>query len=848
MDRYICLHGHFYQPPRENPWLELVEQQDGAYPYHDWNERITAECYAPNARARILDHQGRITRLVNNYARLSFNVGPTLLAWLETASPDTYAAILDADRRSQKRFDGHGSAMAQVYNHAIMPLASVRDRRTQVGWGIADFRRRFGRDPEGMWLAETAVDDDTLDLLAEHGITFTVLSPYQAARVRPIGGGSWYEVHGGRVDPTMPYLVRLASGRSITVFFYDGPISRAVAFEGLLESAERFEQRLLSGFNGRPGPQLMHIATDGESYGHHHRHGEMALAATLQRLADRDDVQVVNYAQFLALHPPTHEAQVIESSSWSCAHGVERWRSDCGCTSGGPETHQRWRAPLRDALDWLAAELETRYEDKASQLLVDPWQARDDYIEVVLDRSEDSLNRFFSRHQRRALTEDERVRALHLIEMQRQSLLMYTSCGWFFEELSRPEPVQVLLYAARALQLCRRIDEYDDEVADDVSCELEEGFLARLEKAPSNDPRYVDGRGVWEHKVRPALTELDQVSAHFAISSLSWSYGETERIGAYEVQQHDSDVSDAGRAKLASGRLRVRSEVTHSSRDIEFGVLHLGDHNFACGVRTRGEDEAYEQMRADLERHFRTADFPAVIRAIDRHFQGRRYSLRSLFRDEQRRILNNVLATTVQETEAAYRAIYRGRAPLMRYLTELGAVLPAPLRSAAENVLNADLRDALSHVAIDPNHVEGLLHEARRYDIPLDETGLGHRLSKTVSTMARRLAETMAEVDHSVLFARLDDTHLETIDRIRALIEVVQRVPFEVDLVTAQDVLWSTLRTHQDRLSERAATGDPVAARWIVELGTIAEVLGVVPPALPAPVRPVSVPPAAPAS
>ncbi|MCC5949826.1 MAG: DUF3536 domain-containing protein, partial [Nitriliruptoraceae bacterium] len=432
MDRFICLHGHFYQPPRENPWLELVEQQDAAYPFHDWNERIDAECYAPNTRARILDDQGRIVRLVNNYARMSFNVGPTLLSWMRDESPDTYAGIIEADRRSVERFDGHGSAMAQVYSHAIMPLASEHDRRTQVVWGIRDFQHRFGRDPEGMWLAETAVDDATLDLLAEHGIRFVVLSPYQAARVRPLPGGTgtgdagngtdeaangvddgtpWTDVHGGRVDPTMPYRVVLPSGRTIAAFFYDGPISQAVAFEGLLESGQRFADRLLDGFNGRRGPQLVNIATDGESYGHHHRHGEMALADALDRLARRDDVQVTNYAQYLHLFPPTHQAEVVQASSWSCSHGVERWRADCGCNTGEAGRHQRWRGPLRAALTELGEELAGIYEREAAPLLRDPWAARDDYIDVVLDRDGNRPG-FLARHATHDLDLDEQRRVM----------------------------------------------------------------------------------------------------------------------------------------------------------------------------------------------------------------------------------------------------------------------------------------------------------------------------------------------------------------------------------------------------------------------------------------------------
>jgi len=822
LERYICVHGHFYQPPRENPWLEVVERQDAAYPFHDWNARITAECYAPNARARTLDTKGRITQLINNYARLSFNVGPTLLGWMKDEAPDTYAAILEADRRSARRFGGHGSAMAQVYNHVIMPLQSERDRRTQIRWGIADFRYRFGREPAGMWLAETAADDLTLELLVDEGITFTVLSPYQAAATRPEGTSRWHDVTGGRVDPTRPYRVPLPSGRSIAVFFYDGPISQGVAFEGLLDSAEVFEQRLLDGFSDRGGPQLVNIATDGESYGHHHKHGEMALAATLQRIAKRDDVQLTNYAQYLDLHPPDHEAQIVQASSWSCAHGVERWRADCGCGSGGG-THQRWRAPLRAALTSLHARLDDRFEELGSTVFVAPWEARDAYHHVVLHRA-DHLVDYLATHTRGPLDDDQRRLALHLLEMQRYGQLMFTSCGWFFEELSRPEGTQVLMYAARAMQLAARVDRLSGRDPED----LEGAFVATLADAPSNEPRFGNGATIYAELVRPAVADLEQVGAHVAISSLSWPYTDRERIGAYEVLRDDYHFHEAGRAKLASGRLMVRSVITDAAAAVEFGVLHLGDHNFLCGVRPAGSDADYLAMQADLERAFETADWPAVIRTIDEHLGERRYSLRDLFRDEQRRILDAVLATTVEEAEATYRMIYRSRAPLMRYLTELHASVPAPLRSAAEIVINAKLREALATIPLDAHQIETLLDEADRFQVALDHEGHAHTFRDTVDRLARRIAAELN--DHDEMFLTFDDTNQQALQRVLTVIDIADNLPFDADLAPAQDVVWQTLRDHRPRLADRAAGGDRAAMAWDDALVQVAEALNIVPP------------------
>ena len=435
MERYICIHAHFYQPPRENPWLEAIELQDSAYPYHDWNERITAECYAVNAVSRILDSEDHIIELVNNYSKISFNFGPTLLSWLESKAPDVYLAILEADRESQKHFSGHGSALAQPYNHMIMPLANKRDRRTQILWGIADFERRFKRKPEGMWLPETAVDIETLDMLAESGIKFTILAPHQAAQVRRIGGRARRDVRGGLIDPTQAYEQRLPSGRRIALFFYDGPVSRAVAFEGLLSSGENLANRLAGVFSeDRDWPELVHIATDGESYGHHHRFGDMALAYALNHIESKPLAKLTNYGEFLEKNPPTHQVEIIEKTSWSCVHGIERWWSNCGCNSGGhPDWNQEWRRPLREALDWLRDAIAPPYERLSLKFLKDPWAARNDYISVVLDRSPENVEAFFARHGARAHSAEETTAALKLLEMQRHAMLMYTSCGWFFE-------------------------------------------------------------------------------------------------------------------------------------------------------------------------------------------------------------------------------------------------------------------------------------------------------------------------------------------------------------------------------------------------------------------------------
>jgi alpha-amylase/alpha-mannosidase (GH57 family) len=823
--RYLCIHGHFYQPPRENPWLEAIERQDSAYPFHDWNERITAECYAPNAVSRVLDETGRIRDLSNNYERISFNFGPTLLHWMEDHAPQTYEAIIDADGRSMERFGGHGSALAQVYNHMIMPLANDRDRRTQVIWGVRDFEHRFGRSPEGIWLAETAVDVATLEAVAEQGLRFTILAPTQAARVRPLGegavdGGStdpgsrapgsgeaeegssegWTEVSGGRVDPTRPYLCRLPSGREIVLFFYDGPISRAVAFEGLLRSGDRFAGRLLDMFQEDRGwPQLGHIATDGETYGHHHRHGDMALARALHLIEERRDVELTNYGQYLERHPPDYEVEILEDTSWSCVHGVERWRSNCGCNTGGrPEWTQEWRGPLRDALDGLRNELAPRYESAAGSLVEDPWAARDDYIDVILDRSPAVIDEFLERHGAGELDDEGRIRLNKLLELQRQAMLMYTSCGWFFDELSGIETVQVILYAGRAIQLAEEL----------LGGSVEEDFLMALQEAESNIPAMGDGRAIYDRTVRDARVDLVDVGAHFAISSLFTEPWEQTQEYCYDIVVADQRVLEAGRARLATGLITVTSRVTKEAGELSYGVLHLGDHTIHAGVRPYGDDASFQAMREELTAPFEAADFADTIRTLDRHFPDATYNLRSLFQDQRRQVLDQIIESTLLDAENEYRQIYDRNAPLMRFLHDLSIPMPTALSLAGEFVLNTSLIREVSDDAMDLDRIRSLLKDAARREIMLDTDGIGFAFQQTLERMADALLEAP---DDTELLRRLDEA-----------IRLAREAPFDLTLWTLQNAVYDLRRDHSGTVRARSDAGDVEADEWLSAFRSLA--------------------------
>ncbi len=802
-ERYICIHGHFYQPPRENAWLEAVELQDSAYPYHDWNARITAECYAANGSARIQDDQNRIVRMVNNYTNMSFNFGPTLLAWMEENAPNIYQMILQADVHSRERFSGHGSALAQAYNHMILPLANRRDKYTQVLWGIRDFEHRFGRQPEGMWLPETAVDRQTLEVLAKLGIRFTILSPYQAAKVRGVGESEWQSVDNGTIDPTRPYSQRLASGRSIVIFFYDAPISRAVAFERLLKNGEAFANRLLSGFSDEPRePQLVHIATDGESYGHHHRYGDMALAYALDYIETNGLARLTNYGEYLANYPPSYEVEIFDSTSWSCAHGIERWRSDCGCNSGqNGDWNQAWREPLRNSLDWLRDTLAASYEEKAKEYLKDSWQVRNDYVDIVMNRSPENVEQFIARHSVQPLTAADKINVLKLQEMQRYLMLMYTSCGWFFDELSGIETVQVIQYAGRAIQL------YNDI----FNADIEPQFLEQMERAKSNLTDHRDGRRIFEKFVKPAMVDLRKVAAHYAVSSLFEDYPEQATIFCYQTSRRDYHSAEAGKAKLAVGRVDVASDITQESAGFYFGVMHFGDHNLGCGIREYMDGESYQRLRKEIFESFEKADFPQALRIQDQYFESSRYSLKSLFRDDQRKILNNILKATEADAQSVYRHLFEHHVPLMRFLKDTHTPPPRALAAAGELVVNSELRREFDRDILDFEAIQALLEEADFAGIPLDADTLEYTLRKNLERMAEDF--------------RSNPERSGLLEQMVAGIELVYALPFDVNLRKVQDLHYSLVLSTFPQFEQKAQQGDSTAGQWMEDFKYLSEKL-----------------------
>ncbi len=711
MSKYLCIHGHFYQPPRENPWIEEIEVQDSAAPYHDWNERIAIECYRPNTAARLVDDKNRITGIINNYSKLSFNVGPTLLSWLRKKMPATYNQIIKADKVSKEANNGHGNAIAQVYNHMIMPLASFHDKVTQVKWGIKDFLYHFGRMPEGMWLAETAVNTETLSVMADEGIKFTILSPYQAFRSRTSPEDEWIDVTGGKIETTRPYKCHLPNGREIYLFFYDGSLARGVAFENFLSDSRVLVDAIKKSFPENSDPCLVHYATDGESYGHHFKFGEMALAAAFRHLEEEGEVSITNYASYLELFPVSAEVQIIENSSWSCAHGVERWRSNCGCKIGGhPDWTQEWRKPLREGLDRLRDQLAEFYVEKMSAFTEDPWQVRNNYIDVILNPN--VLDIFFRDNFGKSLSLNERSFILQLLEMQRCSMLMFTSCGWFFDEISGIETIQILRYAARAIQLALEAG---------ASAYIEEEFLRKLEEAPSNVPKYGNGLGVYNLEVRPAITDHCKLTAHYGII-LSATAEKREKIFCYRFDNHHYESFSGSPVPCYIARVTCKDERTQKKQEFALSVAHFDGLDFRCSIIPLNSIDEYETIKYELSERLQGASVSELIHFMDEYFGRDYYTVADCFIDERRILARKISDKSIENFLNFHRVYYEENKHLMMYLRRINVPVPEDFLLSARKALSARLKGEVSRAIEerDLDFIRTILNEAEKWKIELD--------------------------------------------------------------------------------------------------------------------------------
>jgi hypothetical protein len=804
----LIIHGHFYQPPRENPWTGIVDREPSAAPFHDWNERIHSECYRPNAWARVIDESGSIGDIVNNYALVNFDVGPTLLGWIAAHHRDTLARIVDADRHS-RRVRRHGNAIAQGYNHAILPLCDDRDLRTQIRWGLFEFRHRFGRDAEALWLPETACDDRVLGALIDEGLRYAILAPGQAARVKRKDG--WRDVSGGRIDPRRPYryLHRDGSGRSLALFFYDAPVARGIAFDGVLGSSRALLDRVERASGG--AGTLVHAATDGESYGHHFKFGDRCLAYALAHEAKRRGLWVTNYGELLDHHPAEIEVEIAlgddgKGSSWSCAHGVGRWSRDCGCHTGGKAGwNQRWRAPLRAAFDYLHDEAAQLFEDQAGDLLDDPWAARDAYIELVVSPSADRAA-FVARHARRPLDDAGRVRVLRLLEAQRSSMLMYTSCGWFFSELSGIETLQVMRYAARLV----------DQLVDLGAPDLSEPLLERLAEAKSNLRPKGHGADIYRSDVLPTRVDDRALAAHLALSGLPLQLPARGEIAGRRYRVTSRRRDKHGRTTLGTMQLELCDLATTYESEFASAALYFGGIDLHCLVREALPPERYESACARLLQALTSGSLMALLRVAQEEFGSSAYTLEHLLPSGRVAVSDALFDDLRGRYFTQYEAMYQEASVALTQFVEHDLPLPEELRVAAQLALAHRFDDEVARaprdrfVASAYDAARAIAREAERYGCVLRresacrhfESLLGHLIDRVCAGdtdapgegyAARALdllaaaAELGLSLDVDVMQERLHDALDDGLVASSSLVELATALGLSPELVRARE-------------------------------------------------------------
>ena len=650
--------------------------------------------------------------------------------------------------------------MAQVYNHIIMPLANENDKQTQIKWGIRDFEYRFGRKPEGMWLAETAVDDETLKFLEENGIKFTVLSPYQALKFRQEGDKDWQDVSWGNIDPARSYryYIKSAPGKFIDLFFYDGAISRSVAFDELLKDGNKFIKRLKEGISDcRDYPQLINIATDGESYGHHTKFGDMALSYVLKIRAKDEGFKITNYAEYLDKYRSNCEVDIKQASSWSCFHGVGRWKEDCGCSTGGhPGWNQKWRKPLRDALDYLRDELIVVFENEGQKYFDNVWNVRNKYINVILDRNEMNVKKFQQENFKPDLTDDDKVHAMELLEIQRQAMLMYTSCGWFFSEISGIETVQIMKYAARAMQLAARF----------TSKNLEEKFLEILSQAKSNIPEFGTGKDIFERFVKPSIITVKQIATLWALSSLYQDFEDEENVYCYTITRKAYKKVQKNSSTFIVGHIEIQSKITLQKSNVMFALMQYAGGDFHCTIKEYSDDAEFNRIKNDLIKIYTMNTLTEIIRALDEYFGKEYFTLKDIFIEERRKILQILLKGKLEKFSQTYQEMYDEGKGSIYHLQGLGLSIPDEFKISAEYALSHKFNDIVVHSGgfVEDDLIQqatDINFEAKKIDIKLDKSPSNLVFSKKILQNINRLVHSF-EIQQS-------DVVLEIFDNVRKL-------------------------------------------------------------------------------
>ena len=813
--KYLTIHGHFYQPPRENPWIEEIEIQESAYPNHDWNEKISMQCYGPNGASRIVDGNNSIIEISNNYQYMSFNYGPTLLSWLEKHDKSAYDRILEADKNSLSLYNGHGCAIAQVYNHIILPLANQNDKITQVIWGLKDFQKRFNRNSEGIWLAETAVDAQTLEVLIDCGVKYTILSPHQAKCINKIGEHNWQDVSWGTIDPSRAYRYYVEGTdkeKYIDLFFYDGSISKSVAFDNLLQDGKKFSYRLNDGYvDSRNRSQIINIATDGESYGHHTKFGDMALAYVLRVGAKNLGFEITNYGQFLEMYPPEYEVDIKPVSAWSCCHGVGRWMDDCGCSTGAqPHWNQKWRKPLRQALDYLRDELIKLCSIQGTKYYSDFWRARNDYIDVILDRSEENIDKFFKEHAKKPLSAPDRVKAIKLMEIQRFAQLMYTSCGWFFADISGIETTQILKYAYRAMELAEEF----------TKTNFEKTFLSILQKAKSNIQEFGNGKDIFNRWVKPSAVGIDKIAAQFAIESSFRDNAETpknSKLYCYEIKKIHSKKYTSFNNMLYCGRIEITSDITLEKKELCFTLLQTQKYDFYCAVKEFNCVDDYNLERKEIASIFEKDTSLNVLQTIELYYGSKFYSLKDIPMDRRKTILESIINSKLQKVSQTYKDLYDGLLTPISYLNDLGMDIPETFRVCAKYTLLDSLEAQLVKIKTygDKPAIEKIL-EIKKLT---DKFHISLNNSKARDILSQNLTDLISQLNKH--------TNLKTAQELLYFFDMLEKLQIDTKINVAQDIFYNMFCHNFEESFERISKETKDARKLLLNLLEIGRKLNI---------------------
>jgi len=759
-NKYCVIHGHFYQPPREDPWEDEIERQPSAAPYHNWNERIYDECYRPNSFSRILNDNGEIISINNNYSYMNFNFGPTLLRWLAKKHPTVHRRVVEADKRSCDDNNGHGSAIAQVYNHIIMPLAPRKDKITQIRWAKSFFKRHFNREPEGMWLAETAVNMETIACLVEENIKFTILSPNQAGSFRH-QNGDWISTENHGIDPRYPYRCFVEdhagnrNGKYIDIFFFDESLSRRISFEDLLASADILANEINGCFDNNSNEnQLVNIATDGETFGHHKKKADMCLAYFFRKRAAQSGINVVNYATYLAKNPPVREVRVKnafgEGTAWSCAHGTGRWIRDCGCNTGAlPGWNQKWREPLRRAMQTLQSEINFTYQREMSVFFDKPFEIRDTYEMFMDDQS--GIDKFLRKKAKKGvkISDEQLMRIIMLLEAQKFMLFSFTSCAWFFNDITGIEPAQNLKYALRAWQLT-----YPDSKTNSILREFE----LILQQAKSNYPD-LNGRKLLEKEALPMINHLERVAFTITVNHYLYGIYSGSKKFALDDYSYSTDIARSDNDMVYDKRTwriysaDVSHKISHESKSFVL-ALYKNGHQIE-GVVIEGKQKM-PKTEAAFAKLMEKGDFL-------------RFTLHDTISSFRELITNRFVADFANETYLDYLSWAGTQSNRLNAITDINGGLPAELAGTVKFYINKEWDTAIAEFLRSDNEmqkpIENLTeinNRAELYGISIDKTTSAEKIRLSIN-------KDIGELNNEFLNEKLAEKIMSTLDVVQNL-------------------------------------------------------------------------------